>query len=165
MQLHPNPILAKRQCTITIEQRFWSKVVKSDGCWTWTAAKKGCGYGVIGRGKHGCGNLEAHVVSWLLHKGEIQNGLFVCHACDVPECTNPDHLWLGTQKDNMHDASVKGRLPRGENRPNHLLTEKQVIQIRIDRTNGMTMKSIGSKHGVGVHAIFRIIHGQTWNHI
>lgn len=91
---------------IPIEQRFWTKVQKSDGCWLWTATKTK-GYGMI-LGPNRI-PLQAHRVAWRLTFGDIPSGLSVLHHCDVPLCVNPAHLWLGTQKDNLEDAERKGR--------------------------------------------------------
>lgn len=92
---------------IPLKERFLSKVNKSGpkGCWIWT----GClsvGYGLF----YNKGQWKAHRVSWELHKGKIPHGLWVLHKCDNPPCVNPDHLFLGTQSENMKDAYLKGRL-------------------------------------------------------
>ena len=93
----------------TLAERFWAKVVQSEGCWQWTGAKTGDGYGAISSGGRKDGMVRAPRVSWALHFGAIPAGLVVCHRCDNPECTNPAHLFLGTHKDNAHDAIAKGR--------------------------------------------------------
>lgn len=96
---------------IPLKDRFWSKVVKTDTCWIWIGAgstsKKGYGQirlpGAKGR------QTSAHRVSWILHRGEIPIGLDVLHKCDNPPCVNPDHLFLGTNQDNVNDKVSKGR--------------------------------------------------------
>lgn len=88
---------------------YWEKVVVNpDGCWGWSA-----GHG----GKDGRAMISlrgeqdyAYRVSYEIHHGPITDGLHVCHSCDNPECSRPDHLWLGTAKDNLQDAAQKGRL-------------------------------------------------------
>jgi len=85
---------------------FWKKVIKKDGCWEWAACTNESGYGIFHTGKK---TDRAHRVSWILTNGEIPSGLFVCHKCDNPPCTNPDHLFLGTNKDNVDDMIAKGR--------------------------------------------------------
>lgn len=93
---------------IPLPTRFHAKYtpVPESGCWLWEGALAGK-YGVIVQdGK----NLSAHRYSWELHNGDIPNGLWVLHKCDTPSCVNPDHLFLGTAKDNMQDALRKGRL-------------------------------------------------------
>ncbi len=89
------------------EDRFWSKVHDRDGegCWEWTASKrKGYGFFQINHKV-----VTAHRYSWELHNGPIPNGLHVCHHCDNPACVRPDHLFVGTDKDNAIDKTAKGR--------------------------------------------------------
>lgn len=94
----------------SLEERFWRKVVKGEPgeCWKWIG-KKGAGYGQVQRGGKGSPLVFAHRLSYELHKGEIPEGLFVLHECDNRECTNPDHLRVGTQSDNIRDAVKRGR--------------------------------------------------------
>lgn len=106
-----------------LARRFWEKVTipdDPDGCWGWTGTtNRPGGYGQIcgvvnGRSKM----MGAHRVSWSLHYGPIPDGYYVCHHCDTPTCTRPDHLFLGTPADNMHDRDRKGRGRFGPNAPN-----------------------------------------------
>lgn len=104
--------------------RFWSKVDKTSTCWLWTGMPNGWGYGTF---KVSAGNDRfAHRLSWEIHKGPIPKGLCVCHKCDRPICVNPDHLFLGSHRDNRDDAIRKGRWPKGHKISNH---EKQARQL------------------------------------
>lgn len=91
-----------------LADRFWPKVDKSGECWLWTGARDERGYGRIGTGgKHG--TALAHRVAWELTAGALSSGAVVCHRCDVPACVRPDHLFLGSQQENLADMRNKGR--------------------------------------------------------
>lgn len=99
--------------SVPLADRFWSKVEKSDGCWRWTSTLQR-GYGQIALCRQGAKRqtrVWAHRVAWeLTHGRPVPAGLVICHRCDNPRCVNPDHLFLGTQQDNVRDAIQKGRL-------------------------------------------------------
>ena len=97
----------------TPQERFWSYVKKTPHCWLWTASKIGKGYGNFSRSpKEAPRTTYAHRLSYEWEVGPIPSGMMVCHRCDNPLCVRPSHLFLGTNTDNMHDASIKGRLVR-----------------------------------------------------
>jgi hypothetical protein len=106
-------------------------------------------------------------VSYELAHGTIQSGMYVCHTCDVRHCVNPQHLFLGTQKDNMRDAAVKGRLvmPRvrvsGEQHGAAKLTFAQVVEIRA-QTGACTCTELARIYGVNRVQISRIQRGLSW---
>lgn len=179
-------------------ERFWSKVDKNGPvipyvgtpCWTWIAYKNPLGYGVFNADKIN----SAHRFSYELHYGKIPEGMLVCHKCDNPSCVNPEHLFLGTDKDNMIDRDKKGRrknLRKGDNHFYHIhpeksyfsrekfvpkargekhgmavLTEEKVIEIReIYSKHEMSFPKLAKKYGVGMTTIWHIVKRDTWKHI
>jgi hypothetical protein len=142
-----------------IETRFWAKVNKNgaNGCWLWTAS-------AIGKAQHGQFTFRipgrqvhvyAHRVSYELAFGPIENGLNVCHHCDVPRCVNPDHLFLGTQSDNLADARRKGRLDETLPRTKKLsLADRLTIQASPE-----TGVMLAARYGVTPACISRVRRG------
>lgn len=105
----------------TVLERFWEKVNKTETCWLWTGPL------FRGRGmlyKMGRKMMYANRVSWMIHHGDIPTGLNVLHTCDVGHCVRPDHLFLGTQTDNIADMMAKGRQAKGESKALSKLTEE-----------------------------------------
>lgn len=146
--------------------RFWEKVDKniSYDCWIWTGAKHPKGYGHIGINGN---NHRVHRVSWELHHGrKIPIGMCVCHKCDNPSCVNPDHLFLGTHKDNAQDRNVKNRHVKGEQIKFSRLTEEQVIEIKSIYTGKWGEQTkLAIEYNVGTSTISNIINGKAWKHI
>jgi len=91
------------------ESRFFDNISfePMSGCWLWVGATDSCGYGRIRIATHK--TQAAHRYSYQLHVGNIESELYVCHKCDNPTCVNTEHLFVGTQKDNMLDCVIKGR--------------------------------------------------------
>ena len=121
------------------ESRFWARVDKRgpNECWEWTGGRKGHGYGQVFFNSK---NMRTHRLSWVLKNGPIPPDLYVCHRCDNPPCVNPEHLYLGTQKQNIREAQEKGRLynhykDRTHCKSGHLLSEENTVIGRDGRQN------------------------------
>lgn len=166
------------------------------GCWIWIGSAGNHGYGHVyfrrgGRWVH----ASAHRSSYQVFVGPIPCGMFVCHHCDVKRCVNPDHLFLGTARENTHDALAKGRLAagdrhysrlqperlsrgerhytrthpektaRGERQHDAKLTAAAVVEARELRAEGMSWAAIGRRFGVSDVTITRAIKRITWRHV
>lgn len=145
---------------IPIKARFWSKVLKTDNCWIWTAAHSHHGYGQF----RFQGTMKStHRVAWVFTYGEIPEGKQVLHHCDNRLCVKPDHLFLGTNHDNVMDREAKGRSYRGKARAK--LTLEQVQQLFIDREQGMKVLGLASKYHVCESTIFRILSHKSFHYL
>lgn len=153
---------------IPLEDRFWMKVDQSGDCWNWTGAIGSTGYGHITEGGAKGKTLTASRVSYEIHYGKIEGQLFVLHKCDNPKCVRPDHLFLGTNKDNAHDMIGKGRsklsrgIGSGEKSPTSKLNWSEVCQIRDLSKSGKSQRWIASHYGVGAMSINKIVRNIHW---
>lgn len=146
------------------ESSFWNRVNKTDSCWLWTGSKTRQGYGMILRN----GRInKCHRFSWELSNGAIPQGLCLLHRCDTPACVNPDHLFLGTNLDNVTDMILKGRArhARGDTHGRSKLREDYIPAIRCMAHEGWPQKSIARQFGVSVHTLKDLLHGKTWKSV
>lgn len=171
-QVNPRPDRVRKleAPSKNVGERLWKRidVKEADLCWPWKGHVNEWGYGSISyKGK----TWGTHRLAYMLKNGPVPDGLFVCHTCDNPRCCNPSHLWLGTAKDNFHDAVKKSRntlkiCKPGEGNGHHKLTTDQVIEIRRSYPHsGKTMKQIGIEYGVSRDAIFDVIRRRKWKHV
>lgn len=156
-----------------IVDRFWSRVDKAHGrgCWLWLGHLT-FGYGYIGAGGRNGKTNRAHRVSWELHHGPIPEGLLVLHRCDNRRCVNPDHLFLGTQADNVADMIAKGRdaapglrARHGQSPGRAKLNPIQVREIRRTYCRGSDTHgsyALAALYGVAQGTIYRIVSGRGW---
>jgi predicted XRE-type DNA-binding protein len=138
-------------------------------CWLWAGPTAAGGYGYQ---RYEGRVQKTHRISWALHNGYMPpRHIKVCHRCDTPACVNPDHLWLGTQADNVADMWAKGRgkppVPkRGSANPMAVLDEEQVWAIRhMIRNGSFTQPQIREAYGVSQMTINRIARFETWPHV
>jgi hypothetical protein len=135
----------------------------NSGCWLWIGAQNNKGYGVISAKR---GNrwkvVLASRFSYEKHRGSIPPGLCVLHKCDTPICVNPDHLFVGTKRDNTDDALRKGRMHRGETSGSSKLKREQVLEIRSELAKGATHSSLAKRFDVSRPHITRIANRQYW---
>ncbi len=148
----------------SLENKFWGKVDKSGDCWLWTATRMKravCGYGVLR--VNGKSEL-AHRVSYEMAYGKIPTDMKVLHRCDNPICVNPNHLFLGTQADNLIDMRTKGRAIRATSSPTRRkFTTEVAKQIRMDRAEfGYSYERLAGIYGLSDSTISRIVRGKTW---
>ena len=144
---------------------FWSQVAKGDGCWVWTGLKNGDGYGSVWFGKRMDGT---HRVAWTLTNGPIPDGMMVLHRCDNPPCCRPDHLFLGTQADNVRDMHAKGRARKAHGSACGMskLTEEQVSEIRHRYAAGdVSQTKLAAEYGVSQVMVSQIVRRKTWTEV
>lgn len=135
-------------------------------CWDWVKSLDKDGYGqttVRNNGK--IETKKAHRLAYEFLVGKIPNGLGVLHKCDNRSCCNPSHMFLGTQKENMADRQRKGRQNFGSNHPKAVLTEAQVLSIRVFGSLGDTHQSIADRYSVTRQTVTDIINRCSWKHV
>jgi hypothetical protein len=165
-------------------EKFWSRVAKTNNendCWNWVGASNNIGYGRFHNGKK---LVYPHRYSYELKYGDIPFGMLVCHSCDNPSCVNPNHLWIGSHKDNSQDMINKKRgrngrrggkgnekyykfkiILQGEIHPLSKLTDKKVKEIKIRLKNGERNIDLAKEYKVSATLIWMIKKGISWKHV
>lgn len=165
----------------SLDVALWARVVKGDGCWLWAGTTYRHGYGTfVFRNKR----YASHRVAYTVTFGPFPQHFYVLHTCDNPPCCNPDHLFLGTQLENMRDMLAKGRgkiycnsgrtynpgtalyesVPRGERHSNAKLTEAAVREIRAAYVRGAA-PALAAKYGVDASLIGLVVRRKLWAHV
>jgi hypothetical protein len=164
-ELYGDPLVKKQQQWhgLSVRERFFKYVVRSEGCWAWRSSRDPNGYGRM--------NIKnypelAHRVSWLVHYGAIPHGKHVLHKCDNPSCVNPEHLYVGDHQDNMRDKMLSGRHRyvhhQGSAHGMAKLTEDEVRTIRTSPEQGTVL---AKRYGVTRTTIYDIRSRKIWRHI
>jgi hypothetical protein len=160
-------------------ERFWPKVRKADGdgCWEWHASVGRSGYGTFT-----CKGVTwgSHRFSWAAANGQIPPGMSVLHRCDNKLCVRPDHLFLGTQADNMADKMAKGRQqrglghgshtmperrPRGERHGQAILDAPRVRGLRALKSVGFTCAELARMYGISPSLTWQVVGRVIWRHV
>lgn len=130
-----------------------------EGCWEWTGVRDRAGYGLVWLPDH---SRPAHRLAYWLAYGPFDETKKVCHHCDNPPCARPDHLFVGTDKDNHNDRDRKGRVAHGETHYMAKLTQAQVNEIRARRGPYGTGKRLAEEFGVSRSVISMIWNNRIW---
>ncbi len=175
MRPYQESATVSRSSTVSIIDRIMSKVqmIPECGCWIFMGALNEAGYGIVGRGGRGEGNVRVHRFMYETFVGPIPFGLLACHRCDVRSCCNPSHLFAGTSQDNRLDCKRKGRDSppprnphlRGEAHYAAKLTDEAVREIRSLIESGVSQRELGRRYGVAPTMISRIKHRSAWSHV
>jgi hypothetical protein len=136
----------------------------STGCILWTGCHSEYGYGVLARNINQIQKTyRVHRLAWeVANSRPIPDGYCVCHSCDVRDCINPQHLFLGTKADNNHDRwgkNRRGKLLTGEDHQNSKITWKDVEAIR---QSSDSQRVLAARHGISKTEISRIKSGRYW---
>lgn len=173
--------MSTNEHTKTVE-RFMAKVARqTNGCWNWTGGTDRKGYGKfsMGNSRNADGTrrnsmVSAHRVAYMLFVGDIPtgngfHGTCVLHKCDNPACVNPQHLFIGSNAENVHDMDKKGRrvskTARGEAHPNAKLTAEKVADIKRMLKAGFTRNEAACAIGCGLASVHQIATGRQWAHV
>ncbi len=148
---------------LSLKERLMQRIKKNEkGCWEWqgSIAKGRYPYGFISTSD---GLQNTHRVAWKLFRGSIPRGMLVCHTCDNPRCCNPDHLFVGTQKDNLDDRKRKGRTLTGQRHPNSAITDSLAEQLRkeFDGVRG-SIRRLSEKHGITSDVVRNVVRNLSY---
>jgi len=142
--------------------RFFSKVDKTsnpNGCWDWLGLKHPFGYGRF------CANKQiylAHRLSYIIAYGPITSSQCLLHKCDNPQCVNPEHLQIGTRRENARDRDKKNRTTKGQQCYNTKFTDQEVFEIK---NSGLSIRELAKKYNSNYQTIWSIKKNVNWKHI
>jgi hypothetical protein len=159
----PTKVIQKQYHGLTLRQRFDVYTRKKPGCWDWVGYRDPNGYGRIDVDDR---PMLAHRLAYLVHYGSIPGGKNVLHKCDNPQCVNPEHLFLGTQADNVRDMHEKGRARKRALRgPEHGMAKLNEKKVRAIRAWQGPLKDIAAQYGITATTACDVRKRKTWKHI
>lgn len=138
--------------------------VDANGCFNWQGSIHRDGYGMTYWPPQKQ-TMQTHRASYLVFRGAVPKGMFVCHRCDNRRCINPAHLFLGTPKENIEDAFEKRRLCCGESVNTACLKESDVVEIARLYGTGKTIRELCEIYGIANSSMVRIVNGKNWRHV
>jgi len=167
------------------KKKIIEKSLKKDGCWIWIGVVSNAGYGKTRYEKK---DISAHRLSYIVFIGSIPDGKNVCHKCDEKRCVNPEHLWLGSQSENIKDCVKKGRFTgtkgfkwtdevrkkmknrthadrKGEKHHLKKLINDDIKEIRRLYDSGINQKELSLRYKVHQSCISNIVRYKSWSHI
>jgi len=145
------------------KNNYEKHVIKREGCWGWKGSIEKNGYARLS-----CRDIafrHAHTASYFFNLGKIKEGNQVNHLCNNRSCSNPLHLYEGTQKENMRDKILSNRQAKGSKNGNSKLCEEDVIKIKYLLENGETTHVIGKLFNISEVQIGNIKNGKQWTHV
>lgn len=158
------PVKASTKMNLRLETKLMSQLyIQPNECWIYTGGHDDYGYGWLE-------DNRTHVISFNCFKGQVPINMCVCHTCDNPSCFNPDHLYLGTKRNNIQDMWKSGRgiVPNtvGIMNGSAVLNEDDVLEIRkLYELGNYTQKELGVIYRVDNSTIWKIVHRKSWTHI
>lgn len=141
---------------VSLSEIFLRSKENSNGCIEWIGSRDRCGYGLIIRQRKRY--VVTRLVMHLVNNFDLSSSLCVLHKCDNPSCVNPDHLFLGTKKDNSLDAYKKGRRK-------HKLSAETVQSLRQEYAKGTTYKKLAVMFDINTQTVWSIVRRRSWKHI
>lgn len=144
--------------------KIFTKIQKTTSCWLWTGACDINGYGIFNM-YNKC--WRVHRLSYIIHYGNFNQKMCILHKCDIRNCVNPNHLFIGTRQDNHRDMHNKNRYPCGEDHGNSTISEVEVRQLLIEIYNYKfnSIQEVCEVYKIGKEVVHSILNGKTWKHI
>jgi len=150
------------------ETKFWAKVamIPFHECWEWVGRKNPKGYGFCYARWGSHREQLAHRASWIIHYGNIPAGKHILHKCDNPGCVRPEHLYAGTNAENVRDKMIRGRTGKEKRAgERHHATKFTADDVRSIRSSTATHTALAKQYGVTIQCISQIRKGKNWRYL